>query len=152
MLWLHASFCSLSPPSVLQTGALHVLSDVQITLFVAIPWTWLSTKSFFSAPRVWNLIIDSFTLHRRRLWAEPGGVDVQTSNKKDSRMFVFLFIIIWICSCTHIAPLAVVFCSVMCPDVYWVTVIKKHLLTLNKWMPDKASAHLITLLGEWNKR
>lgn len=37
--------------------------------------------------------------------------------------------------------------------VYWVTVIKKkHLLTLNKWVPDKASAHLITLLGEWNKR
>lgn len=31
---------------------------------------------FFFASCVWNQIIDSFTHHRRRLWAEPGGVCV----------------------------------------------------------------------------
>lgn len=80
------------------------------------PYLWPShepdspLKAFFSAPHVRNLIIHSFTLHRRRLWAEPGRVDVQASNKNIARcLFYFYLLLFEPAMCTHIAPLAVLF-------------------------------------------
>lgn len=100
-------------------------------------------KAFFCISHVWNLIIDSFTLHRRRLWAEPGEADVQPSNKRFQVCFLLGFFfnpLIY----THIPAITAKFCPVMSAAAQFT-----------EWQPLKEKSKDINLhwwrAGAWQR-